>query len=70
MYSVTWFDIRGMLRYIATPSEDTAEALYMSLAAGWGRYTYRPRMWHHPAKGVVTLLSNAPKPARNLIWSF
>lgn len=54
MYSVTWFDTRGVLRNICTPSEDIAEALHDSLRLLRGRQ-HMPRMWHHPAKGVIVL---------------
>lgn len=56
MFSVTWFDTRGVLRNICTPSEDTAEALFDSLRLFNGRM-HMPRLWHHPAKGEVTLLA-------------
>lgn len=56
MYSITWFDTRGVLRNICTPSEDVAKALFDSLyISRWRQHT--PRMWHHPAKGEIVLVN-------------
>lgn len=51
MFSVSWIDSDGVLRQVCSPSEETATALYFSLLDGW----FVARMWHHHAKGKVSL---------------